>query len=62
MILTIEELKVKLTQDYDELELLEMFGIDAHMLVERFADIIEDRYDELLEQYLEEEEEDMIGD
>lgn len=54
MMLTLEELKARLIDEFDEVTLLELLGIDGTMLVERFTDHVEDRYEELLEQ-LEEE-------
>lgn len=34
----------------DEISLLEVLGITSEDLVERFADVIEDRFDELVEE------------
>ena len=48
MELTIEELKEKLAERLDEVTLLDLLGITSYDLVERFADLIEDKYDKLL--------------
>ena len=48
--LTLPELIEKL-KDTEETAFLELFNISTDELVERFADKIEDRYDELLEDY-----------
>ena len=56
--LTLEELKTRLSNEFDEISLLEILGIDAEMIVNRFGDLIEDRYDELIELFPEEEYED----
>lgn len=48
MTTTFVELKEKLLQ-YDEVTLLELLDITSEELVSRFEDIIDDRYEELLE-------------
>lgn len=50
MSVTLTELKDKLKQ-IDEISLLEVLGITSEDLVERFYDLIEDRYDELQEEF-----------
>jgi len=50
MELTIEELKEKLAERLDEVTLLDLLGITSYDLVERFADLIEDKYDKLLKE------------
>lgn len=57
--LTIEELKERL-KDWDEVDLLDALGITSDLIVERFHDLIEDKYDTLTEE--EEEEEDEFAD
>lgn len=49
MSVTLVELKEKL-QRVDEVSLLEMLDISAEDIVERFVDIIEDRFDSLVQQ------------
>lgn len=51
---TLTELFEKLKQ-LDEVTLLEVLEIDAEMLVDRFQDLIEDRYEELREDFETEE-------
>lgn len=48
--LTLNELREKLTR-VDEITLMERLEISSEDLVERFVDRIEDRYDELLQEY-----------
>ena len=50
MELTIEELKQKLAERLDEVTLLDLLGITSYDLVERFEDLIEDKYDKLLKE------------
>jgi len=54
---TLTELKQKLANYYDEISLLELLNITSEELVERFYDKIEDRYDELVEEFPDDEEE-----
>lgn len=57
MNLTLEELKLRLAQEFDEVTLLEMLNINAELIVEAFSDIIEENYDELITKVEEVEEE-----
>lgn len=56
MNLTIKELGEKLAAVYDEVSLLEILGINAHDIVARFPDLIEQKYDELIAEFEEEDE------
>lgn len=47
--LTLEELKARLKR-YDELTLLELLNISSEEIVERFDDIIEEKYDVLIKE------------
>jgi hypothetical protein len=47
MPLTLEELKEKLAEQIDEITLLDMLGITSYDLVERFEDVIEDKFEKL---------------
>jgi hypothetical protein len=47
MPLTLEELKEKLAEQIDEITLLDILGITSYDLVERFEDLIEDKFDKL---------------
>jgi len=47
MPLTLEELKEKLAERVDEVTLLELLGITSYDLVERFEDVIEDKFEKL---------------
>ncbi len=49
MALTLQEIKTKLAEQYDEVSLLEMLNIDSFDLVEAFLDRIEDNYDRLVQ-------------
>ena len=45
----------------DEIELVELLGVNSEDLIERFSDIVEDnveKFDEALNQWFDEEEED----
>ena len=44
---TLEELKEKLAEQFDEALLVDMLGINSNDLVERFSDVIEDRFEQL---------------
>lgn len=57
MPLTLNELKEKLADNYDEISILELLEINSYDLVERFTDKIEDKFDQLEEEFLDEEEE-----
>lgn len=48
--ITIEELKDKIVQQFDELQLLEALDLTVTELVDILEERIEDRYDTLLEQ------------
>lgn len=52
---TLEELKEHLVS-VDEITLLEMFNISSEELVERFEDKIEEKYDQLIKDYGNDEE------
>lgn len=56
MSLTLEELKDKLKR-LDEITLLEVLDVDSEDLVEGFHNLIEDKYDQLVIEFEEEEEE-----
>ena len=47
MPLTLEELKEKLAEQIDEITLLDMLGFTSYDLVERFEDVIEDKFEKL---------------
>lgn len=49
MALTLQEIKNKLAEQYDEVSILEILNIDSFDLVEAFIDRIEDNYDKLLQ-------------
>ena len=49
MTIIFAELKEKLKQ-FDEVLLLELLEINAEQLLERFTDVIEEKYDELLKE------------
>lgn len=52
--MTLSELKEKISHQCDEIYILELLEIDAEMLVERFEDAIEDRFDKLVEEFSDE--------
>lgn len=56
MSLTLVELCEKL-QDLDEITLMERLGVNSEELVSRFIDVVEENYDELIEEFDEPEEE-----
>ena len=45
MTLTLQEIKEKLAEEYDEITLLEVLNINSYDLVDAFFERIEDRYD-----------------
>ncbi len=47
--ITLEELKTRLKEHYDEVTLLELLEVNAEDIVERFQDKIEDRFEKLEE-------------
>lgn len=49
MALTLEELKEKVKEQINEVDLLEILEVTSEDLVDRFDDIIEEKYDILLE-------------
>ena len=51
MSITIEELKEKIAQEYDEVTILELLDIKAGELVEAFHDRIVERFDQLAEEF-----------
>lgn len=51
MALTLSELKERIAHECDEITILELLEIDGEMLVERFSDEIENRYDKLVEDF-----------
>ena len=51
MSLTLQELKDRISHECDEITILELLEIDGEMLVERFEDEIQNRYDKLLEEF-----------
>lgn len=55
--LTIEELKERLAQ-HDELSILEWLDITSEELVEFLSDQIEEKYEDLIEKFSDEEEDD----
>lgn len=46
--LTIEELKEKLSREFDEISLIDLLGLDAKDIVEAFHDKIEERFEQLV--------------
>ena len=49
MVLTLEELKEKVKEQINEVDLLEILEVTSEDLVNRFDDLIEGKYDILLE-------------
>lgn len=49
MALTLEELKEKVKEQINEVDLLEILEVTSEDLVDRFDDIIEEKYDILIE-------------
>lgn len=61
MALTVEELKTRMARALNEVEILEVLEINAEQLVERFEDLILEKYNYLItELELEKEEYDKI--
>ena len=51
MSLTLEELKERMSHECDEIYILELLEINGEMLVERFNDEIEERFDRLCKEF-----------
>ena len=51
MSLTLQELKDRISHECDEVTILELLEIDGEMLVERFEDVIEDKYTTLVKEF-----------
>ena len=51
MSLTLTELKERISHECDEVCILELLNIDGEMLVERFSDEIEERFEQLCEEF-----------
>jgi hypothetical protein len=49
--MTLEELKEKIVQNYDEVSLIEKLGISMELLVECLSDYIEENYDDFNEEF-----------
>ena len=56
MSFTFHELKERLKQ-IDEVSLMEVLGLTSEDLIERFSDIIENKYEELVKEFEDENEE-----
>jgi hypothetical protein len=55
MMLTLEELAARIAERVDEITILELLDINAEELVSRFMDKLEGQYDNLIEEYDDEE-------
>jgi hypothetical protein len=53
--LTLEELAARVAERVDEITILELLDINAEELVARFMDKLEGQYDNLIEEYDDEE-------
>ena len=51
MSLTLSELKERIAHECDEITILELLEIDGEMLVERFEDEIENRFERLCQEF-----------
>ena len=60
--LTLEEVKEKLSERYDEHELIHMLGVDTTSIVIRYIDLIEDQLDYFRELLSEDDPVDNSGD
>jgi len=49
--MTLEEIKEKIVQTYDEVSLIEILGISMENLVECLSDYIEEKYDDFTEEF-----------
>ena len=54
--ITLEELKEKLAE-CDEITLVEMVGLNSYQMVELFNDVIEEKFEQLSEYFVPEEDE-----
>ena len=48
--LTLQELKDKMTENLSEIDVMELLELTTEDLVERFSDKIEDKYEQILNQ------------
>jgi hypothetical protein len=48
--LTIKELKEKIIEQIDEVDIIDLLGLTTQDIVNAFQDKIEDKYDEIIEQ------------
>ena len=48
--MTLTELQEKL-KEVDEITLMELLNVSSEDLVERFVDVVEDKFDKLVEEY-----------
>jgi hypothetical protein len=53
--ITLIELREKIADNYDEITILELLDITAEELVEAFSDKIEERFEKLSSEFLDEE-------
>lgn len=56
MMLTLEELKEKIAENYDEVLILELLNVNSYDLVEAFSERIEKKFDTLITEFEEEAE------
>jgi len=56
--MTLEELKERIDWSYDVISIVELLDISSEEILNRFTDKVEDRFDELSEQFGEEADED----
>jgi hypothetical protein len=59
--LTLEELKSRLADNYDEITILEVLHISSEDLVERFEDRVEKYFDRLADEFEDDHEADEMG-
>ena len=52
--MTLSDLKEQLAIRFDEVDILDMLGVDSYQLVEAFSDLILDRFEELESELMEE--------
>lgn len=48
MTITVEELSQKLAEQYDEVTLIDVLGVNSFDIVEAFQELIEEQYDKLI--------------